>query len=389
MAIPISYNLRSLRVRWVSALVAVLGIAGTVGVFIAMLSLANGFRATLVSSGSPRSVIVRRAGATTEMESVISRESVRIVQDAPGVARGEGGPLTSAEVVVISPFPLMDTGTDANVQVRGVQPEVLNVRANVKMVSGRFFQSGTNELVVGSSATSAYRGLKIGNTVRMGGVNWTVVGVMDAGASAFDSEVWGDANILNAAFQRPINLFQSMTVQLDSPNAFARFKDALTSDPRLAVSVERETEYYEKQSRTLTQLITILGTIVAVVMGIGAVFGALNTMYSAVIERTREIATMRAIGFTTGSVVASFVIESLCVSLVGGLVGCVAVIPLNNLTTGAMNFQTFSYLAFAFRITPQLMGYGILFALFMGLIGGLPPALRAARAPVVVALREL
>jgi putative ABC transport system permease protein len=389
MAIPISYNLRSLRVRWVSALVAVLGIAGTVGVFIAMLSLANGFKATLTSSASPTSVIVRRAGSNTEMESVFSRDTVRIVQDAPGIARGQAGPLTSAEVVVVAPFPLISTGTDANVQVRGVQPEVQNVRNNVKIVEGRMFRGGTNELTVGKGAVANYRGLTLGSTVKFGGASWSVVGVFDTGGSAFDSEIWGDANTLNSAFQRPQNLFQSMTVQLERPEAFRGFKDALTADPRLAVAVEREKDYYEKQSRTVTTLITVLGTIVAIVMGIGAVFAALNTMYSAVIERTREIATLRALGFSTGSVVAAFLFESLVVAFVGGIIGCLGVIPLNNLTTGAMNFQTFSYLAFAFKITPELMGAGLAFALFMGLIGGLPPALRAARAPVVVGLREL
>jgi len=216
-----------------------------------------------------------------------------------------------------------------------------------------------------------------------------VAGVLDAGGSAFDSEVWCDANVLNQVYQRPPNLFQSVTVRLTSPNAFQQFKDALTSDPRLNVQADREVDYYDKQSRALTTLITVLGSIIAFVMGIGAVFGALNTMYSAVVERTREIATMRAIGFGAGSVVLSFVFEALCIALLGGILGCLGVLPLNNLTTGAMNWQTFSYLAFAFRVTPTLLLFGLFFALLMGLAGGVPPAIRAARAPVVVALREL
>jgi putative ABC transport system permease protein len=389
MAIPIVYNLRSLKMRWVSAIVAVLGIAGTVGVFVAMLALARGFQATLVSSGSRGNAIVRRAGASSEMESVITLDSARIIQDGPGVARGKGGALGSPEVVVIASFPLKRTGTDANVPVRGVAPQVLEVRNNVRISSGRFFSTGLNELVVGRNVEASYAGFEQGKTVHFGGGTWTVVGVFDAGGSAFDSEIWCDANVLNQVFQRPPNLFQSVTVRLTSNDAFQRFKDGLTSDPRLNVQVDREIDYYDKQSRQMTTLITVLGSIVAIVMGIGAVFGALNTMYSAVIERTREIATMRALGFGVGSVVTSFLIEAMCIALVGGLLGCVAVLPLNQLTTGAMNFQTFSYLAFAFQVTPPLLAAGVAFGLMMGLIGGVPPAIRAARLPVAVALREL
>jgi putative ABC transport system permease protein len=389
LAIPIGYNLRSLRLRWVSAAVAVLGIAGTVGVFIAMLSLAQGFKATLVSSGSSQNALVRRAGATGEMESVLTLDSVRIVQDAPGVMRDESGSLASPEVVVIATFPLKSEGTPANAQVRGVSPNVMEVRNNVRMAEGRFFQAGLNELVVGRNVAVSYAGFELGRVVQFGGGTWTVVGVFDAGGSAFDSEVWVDAHVLNQVYLRPPNIYQSVTVRLASVDSFQQFKDALTSDPRLNVQVDREVEFYDKQSRQLTTLITVLGGIVAFVMGIGAVFGALNTMYSAVIERTREIATMRAIGFGVGSVVTSFVFEALCIALIGGLLGCVGVLPLNNLTTGAMNWSTFSYLAFAFRITPVLLAAGLAFALVMGLVGGVPPALRAARAPIVVALREL
>jgi putative ABC transport system permease protein len=216
-----------------------------------------------------------------------------------------------------------------------------------------------------------------------------VVGVFDAGGSAFDSEVWCDANVLSEVYKRPTNVFQSVTARLDSASALTGFKDELTADPRLSVQVERETDYYERQSRSLTRLIKVLGFLVAIVMGIGAVFGALNTMYSAVAERSREIATMRAVGFGGGTVVASFLIESLFIALVGGALGCLAVLPMNGFTTGTMNWQTFSHLAFAFRITPGLLVQGITFALLMGLVGGVPPAIRAARRPVAVALREL
>jgi len=388
MAIPLNYNLNSLRVRWSSTVVAVLGIAGTVGVFVAMLALAKGFKTTLVASGSPSNALLLRGGATSEMSSAVSLDQERIIEDAPGVARDSSGPLVSPEVVVIAPFPLKSNGADANVQVRGVSPKALAVR-NIKVVSGRFFRPGLDELVVGRNVAGTYAGFNLGNTVRFGGGTWTVVGVFDAGGSACDSEVWADATVLNGVYKRPTNNFQSVTVRLTSPEAFQHFKDTLTSDPRLTLDVEREVEYYDKQSQALTRLITVLGTLVALVMGVGAVFGALNTMYSAVAERSREIATMRALGFGAGSVVTSFVFEALCIAFIGGLIGCIGVLPLNGMTTGAMNWQTFSHLAFAFRVTAPLLLGGLIFALIMGLAGGVPPAVRAARARIAVALREL
>jgi putative ABC transport system permease protein len=389
MAIPIVYNVRSVKARWTSSIVAVLGIAGTVGVFVAMLSLARGFRATLVSSGSPDNAIVMRAGATSEMMSGIKLEDIKILQDAPGVAHASDAPLVTSEVVVVAPFPLRSTGTDANVQVRGVSANVLTIRKNVKIAQGRMFQPGLAELIVGKNASSSYSGLTLGNTVNFGGGHWQIVGIFDAGGSSFDSEVWCDARVLDDVYKRPSNIFQSATVHLNSPDSFQQFKDAVTSDRRLNFDVSREIDYYAKQSTTMTRLITILGGLVAFVMAIGAVFGALNTMYSAVAERGREIATMRALGFGGGAVVFSFLVEALLISFIGGVIGCLAVLPLNGLTTGAMNWQTFSHLAFAFRITPVLLLGGIIFALLMGLLGGLPPAMRAAWRPVAVALREL
>jgi putative ABC transport system permease protein len=390
MAIPVIYNVRSVKARWTSAIVAVLGIAGTVGVFIAMLSLARGFKATLVASGSEDNAIIMRAGATSEMMSGVALDQVKIMQDAPGVARGtDGAPLVTSEVVVIAPFPLKSTGTDANVQVRGVSANVMSIRKTVKIVQGRMFQPGLSELIVGKNANSTYTGLTVGNTVAFGGGHWQVVGVFDAGGSAFDSEVWCDARVLDDVYKRPSNVFQSVTVHLTSPGALQQFKDSVTADPRLSVDVSREIDYYAKQSTRMTQLITILGGLVASVMAIGAIFGALNTMYSAVAERGREIATMRALGFGAAAVVFSFVIEALLISFIGGALGCLAVLPLNGLTTATMNWQTFSNMAFAFKITGGLLVGGIIFALVMGVIGGLPPAIRAAARPVAVALREL
>ena len=389
MAIPLIYNVRSVKARWTSAIVAVIGIAGTVGVFVAMLSLARGFRATLVASGSPGNALVMRAGSTSEMMGGVTLDTVKIIQDAPGIARDSNGPLVTQEVVGVMAFPLITTGTDANVQVRGVSPNVLRIRNFVKIAQGRMFQPGLSELVVGKNASTTYSGLKVGDTVKFGGGQWQVVGVFDAGGSSFDSEIWCDAPVLNQVLKRPDNIFQSVTVHLSSPDTFQQFRDAVTSDPRLNVDVTREIDYYAKQSTRMTTLITVLGGVVAGIMAIGAVFAGLNTMYSAVAERGREIATMRALGFGAAAVVVSFLVEALLISFVGGVVGCVAVLPLNGLTTATINWQTFSSLAFAFKITTALLVEGVIFALAMGIVGGLLPAIRAASSPVATALREL
>lgn len=389
-SVPISYNFRSIRARWTSTIVAILGIAGTVGVFVAMLSLARGFRATLVKSGSPDDALVMRAGSTSEMMGGITLDSVRTVQDKPGIARDAAGqPLLTQEVVGVIPIPLVSTGTDANVQVRGVSSNVLEIRKFVKVVQGRMFKPGLDELVVGKNASKTYEGLTVGNTVNFGGGQWKVVGIFDANGSSFDSEVWCDERILNEVLKRPDNIFQSATVHLTSASAFQKFKDSITSDPSLNLEVEREVDYYARQSSAMTTLITVLGGLVAAIMAIGAIFGALNTMYSAVAERGREIATMRALGFSSWNVILSFLFEALVISFIGGVIGCLAVSWLNGRTTQTMNFQTFSNVAFAFKITFGLVTEGVLFGLVMGVLGGMLPAIRAALRPVAVALREL
>jgi putative ABC transport system permease protein len=390
MAIPISYNYRSVIARWPTVVISVLGIAGTVGVFLSMLAMARGFQATLVASGSQQNAIVMRAGADSEMSSGVMLDQVRVIADAAEVARDErGAPLATPEVVVVAAFPLVKTGTDANVQVRGVSPKALEVRPSIKMVEGRFFEPGLAELVVGSNAVTAYQGFELGSEVDFGGQHWTVVGIMDAGGSAFDSELWCDSSVLSQTYQRPVNFFSSVTVRLQSADRLQSFKDEISSDPRLTVQVSREVEYYDKQSQMVSMLIRVLGFLVAFVMGIGAVFGALNTMYSAVAARAREIATMRALGFGGGSVVMSFMLESVAIALVGGVIGCLAVLPLNGFTAGTMNWQTFSHLSFAFQVTPLLFLVGLVFALLMGFVGGVLPAVRAARLSVAYALREL
>jgi putative ABC transport system permease protein len=389
MALPLIYNLESVRVRWASTIVAVLGIAGSVGVFVAMLALARGFQAALVSSGSDGNAMVRRAGATSEIDSAITLDQLRAIEDSAEVMRGPDGPLVSPEVVVIAALPLRKTGTDANVQLRGVSLKALAVHEKVRIVEGRFFTPGLFELAVGKNAKDAYRGVALGDTVKLGGTSWTVVGSFDAGGSAFDSEIWCDANLLNSTYQRPAGIHQSVAARLVGTEAVAPLERRFAADPRMKVRVDRETEYYRKASQQMTTFITVLGTLVALVMALGAVFAALNTMYSAVAERSREIATIRALGFGEGSVVLSFVIEAVLIALAGGVIGCLAALPLNGLVTQTLNFQTFSHLSFAFRVTPGVVAWGIAFAVTMGLVGGLPPAIRAARVPVVVALRDL
>jgi putative ABC transport system permease protein len=387
--IPVVYNLESLRERWTGSLVAVLGIAGTVAIFVATLSLAHGFRATLVASGLEENAVVRRAGATAEMDSAVTLAQTRVVEDHPLVERNEHGPMVSPEVVTLAVFPARSDGNDSNVQVRGVGPRVLDVRKGVKVASGRFVNLGSNEAVVGKNAANAYQGLEVGATIKLGGRDWLVVGVFDAGGSALDSEIWCDATLLSQAFQRPVGIFQSVTARLIDKTRLEAFAATINSDPRMTSQVERETTYYEKSSQQLTLLILGIGVPVVVIMAVGSLFGALNTMYTAVAERGREIATLRAIGFGSGNVIASFTLEALLISAVGGILGCIIVLPVNGLTTGTMNFQTFSHMSFAFRITPELLALGFAFALAMGLLGGLPPAVRAARMPVGAALRDL
>ena len=389
MGLLLLYNTESVRARWRTTIVAVLGIAGTVGVFVAMLSLARGFEAALVTSGSPQNAKVRRAGATSEIDSLVTLEQLRVIEDAPEIARDATGPLASPEVVVVASLPLATSGTDANVQLRGVSARALQVHEGVRLVEGRFLQKGLPELVVGRDARHSYAGLAVGSSVQLGESAFLVVGVFDAGGSSFDSEVWGDADLVNGAYQRPTGIFQTVSARLVRADALPALKSRLAADPRMRVQVERETEYYAKASEMMTTLIRVLGGMVAGVMGIGAVFAALNTMYAAVAERAREVATLRALGFPGSTIVASFTFEALLVAGLGGLLGALAVIPLNGLATSTLNFQTFSHLAFAFRVTPGLLGLGVAFALLMGLLGGVPPAIRAARLPVTVALRDL
>jgi putative ABC transport system permease protein len=382
-------NLRTLGQRRGSSAATVFGVAGVVLVFVAVLSIAEGFRATLTSTGSPTGVIVLRGGSDAEMTSSIPRADTRIVADGPGVRRtANGSPAASSELYVVVNLPKHTTRTDANVPLRGVQPAVFDVRKDVHLVAGRRFEWGRNEVIAGVGAAREFDGLTLGSTLRLGENVWKVVGLFSSDGSLSESELWTDADVLMPAYRR--TMFQSMHVDLADPAKFDRFKDALTTDPRLDVKVIREQEYYAEQSETLTSLITGLGVGIALLMAIGAVFGAILTMYSAVASRTREIATLRALGFGSGPVELSVLAEALVLALVGGILGgALAYFIFNGHHTSTLNWRTFSQVSFAFRVTPRLLETAILITLPMGLIGGLFPAIRAGTMPIATALREV
>jgi putative ABC transport system permease protein len=383
------FGLLSIPQRRGSVSAAVIGIAGVVAVLVGVLSIAVGFRKTMSASGSPDAAIVLRSGADSEMVSGFLRENTRIIADAPGLARSDKGPLASAELFVIINLPKRSTGTDANVPLRGVEDEAFKVRDTFKMVEGRRFEPGKDEVIVGIGAAHQFAGLEVGNKIKVGRYEWPVVGIFSAGGGTAESEIWTDATVLQGTYHRG-DSFQSVYTKLSSPAAFQQFKDALTTDPRLNVKVLLQTDYYVEQSTAVTKLITTLGVLIASLMAIGAVFGALNTMYSAVSARTREIATLRALGFGSGSVVVSVMLESLVLALLGGAIGAtLAYLAFNGFQTATMNFQSFSQVTFAFQVTPELLIRGIVWATIIGLIGGLFPALRAARLPIAAALREL
>jgi putative ABC transport system permease protein len=383
------FGLLSIPQRLGSVSAAVIGIAGVVAVLVGVLSIAVGFRKTMTASGAPDAAIVLRTGADSEMVSGFLRENTRIIADAQGLARSDKGPLASAELFVIINLPKRSTGTDANVPLRGVEDEAFKVRDKFKMVEGRRFEPGKDEVIVGTGAAGQFAGLEVGNKIKVGRYEWPVVGIFSAGGGSAESEIWTDATVLQGTYHRG-DSFQSVYTKLSSPAAFQQFKDALTTDPRLNVKVLRQTDYYAEQSTAVTKLITTLGVLIASLMAIGAVFGALNTMYSAVSARTREIATLRALGFGSGSVVVSVMLESLVLALLGGAIGAtMAYLAFNGFQTATMNFQSFSQVTFAFQVTPELLIRGIVWATAIGLIGGLFPALRAARLPIAAALREL
>ena len=384
-----SMNLRNMAQRAASSIVALIGIAGVVTVLIGVLSIAEGFRAVLEISGSDQVAIVLRSGATDEMGSGLSQEQTRVIADSQHALRDEQGTVVSPELYVVVNLPLITTGTTANVPLRGVGPQATKLRGNFEIVEGRNFTPGKFEVVVGKGASMQFEGLKVGDQFRAGTTNWTVAGIFEDRGSVAESEVWTDATVLQGAYNRGTS-YQSMRVKLTSPSAMQAFKDELTSDPRLNVRVFSEKQYYEEQSRVLVTLVSTIGKSIAVLMGLGAIFAALNTMYSAVSSRTREIATLRALGFGSAPVITSVLTEALLIGLVGGVVGMiVSYLAFNGVRASTLNFSTFSQLTFAFTVTPQLLVQGLVYALILGFIGGLLPSLRAAKLPITTGLREL
>ena len=386
----LALNLRTIPSRLSSSGVAIIGIAGVVVVFVSVLSIAAGFSAAMQGSGSTSRALVMRSGADSEMTSGIDGTDADIIRQAPGIRREGPSPLASAELYVIIDVPKRATpDAPANVPLRGIEPTGITVRDEVSIVEGRMFEFGTTEVIVGRGASGQFVNLSLGDTIVSGQNQWQVVGVFEADGGVAESEIWADARTLQGVYRRG-NTYQSMLVQLDSSDTFDTFRDWLTSNPQLNVMVRRENEYYAGQSRAMTTLIQTIGFGIAAIMGIGAVFGAILTMYTAVATRAREIATLRALGFNTMSVLVSVLAESLVLGLIGGVIGGVAAyLFFNGYQTSTMNFQTFSQVAFAFLVTPRLLAMGLFYALAMGLIGGLLPAIRAARLPIASALREL
>jgi putative ABC transport system permease protein len=382
-------SVRTIPQRLGSSIVAIVGIAGVVVVFVAVLSIAEGFRAAMTDAGSPGRVLVMRSGADSEMVSGISGSNADTIKQAPGLLHIDNKPIASAELFVIVDLNKRSKGTPANVPLRGVEPVAFQVRDEVKIVDGRMFQFGTNEAIVGRAASRQFAGVDLGSEFKSGQLTLKIVGTFESGGSVAETEIWCDSHLLQGVYRRG-NSYQTVLARLDSPASFDIFKSWLTTNPQLNVQVRRESEYYAAQSTTMTSLIRGVGYAIAALMGIGAIFGAILTMYTAVASRTREIATLRALGFNTTSVLIAVLAESVALAALGGLLGGVAAyLGFNGYETSTMNFQTFSQVAFAFAVTPVLMVQGLSYALIMGLVGGLLPAVRAARMPIASALREL
>lgn len=379
-------GIASLPQRWGASSVIVVGIAGVVGVLVAMLAMGEGFRATLASTGDDTTAIVLRGGSQAETNSVIMRDQVPLVSGLPGIARdAQGRPLLSPELSQVVNLVSRADGTDVNAQFRGVGEQAWTVHDKVRIVAGRRFGTGLREIVVGQGAQSQFRGLEVGRTLRLGNQDWTVVGLFVSG-DAHDSELWTDAQTLATTYNR--SAWQSLSVRTEGRAGFERFKAAMAADPRLKLDVETTRDYYGKQGGGLSTLLSILGKVIGAIMAIGAVFGALNTMYAAVAGRAREIATMRALGFRSVPVVTAVMLETMLLALAGGVLGGLVAWALFNGYSVSTLGSNFSAVVFQFKVSPGLLWTGLKWALGIGLVGGLFPALRAARLPITSALRE-
>ena len=388
MALPLSYSLRNLWTRKLTTLLTAGGMALVVFVFAAVLMLEAGLNHTLVDTGNVENVVAIRKGAGAEIQSGIGRTAAALIESQPQVETGPGGaPMSSKETVVLISLQKRSDDKPSNVTVRGVGTLALNLRPQVRIAAGRMFRTGSHELAVGKSIASKFQGAGLGEVIHFAGDNWIVVGVMDSGGSGFDSEVWGDAEQLMPAFRRPF--FSSMVVKLTNPSTFDALKHVIESDPRLTVELKRERQFYADQSEAMATFIRVLGMTLTVIFSIGAIIGAMITMYSAVANRTGEIGTLRALGYRRSAVMGAFLVESLLLALVGGTIGLFMASFMQLVTVSTMNFQSFAELAFGFDMTPGIIIKTLLFSLLMGLIGGFLPAARAARMNIVTALRSV
>lgn len=380
-------NLKSLPQRLAASVVAVIGVGAVVGVFAGVLSMASGFQQTMQAAGSEQTAVVLRAGSTGEMSSGIGNNQAQVIMDAPGVIRDDEGPVASAELYVVVDIKKKSNNVSANVPLRGVQPGAFKVRDNVSMVEGRRFEPGKNEMIVGRAAQQAFVGLELGNVVPFGLTEWTVVGVFEADGSVSESELWTDVRMVQSVYRRG-NSYQTVRVKLESADALSEFEQSLEDDPRVDTDVFSEKVFYSQQSESLARFIRAVGYPLTVLMAIGAVFAALNTMYSSVSARGKEIATLRALGFGPLSILTGTMVESATLAVIGGVLGGgLAWVFLNGYTVSTLN--DFSQVVFDFAVTPDLLADGLMAAVIIGLVGGLFPAIRAVRIPVSAALREL
>src|SRR5579864_1579330 len=387
MALPISYNLRNLVVRKTTTVVTALGIALTVAVLLAVLALVNGLRTAFQSSGNPLQILVMRKGSNAELSSAVTRGVFQDLKSMAGIARDGEEPMASLEMVTVINLPSVDSPTGMNVTLRGILPLGVKMRDNLTLREGRWFQAGQREIVVGKSIAKRYPGAQMGKKLSFGRGEWEVVGVMDGGQSAVNSEIFGDLNAVSAGFNRPDGL-SSVLVRATDAATVPALINSLNDDRRLGVAAQTEKAYYEAQTNSAAPL-QFLGIFIAIIMAVGSSFAAMNTMYAAVARRAKEIGTLRVLGFSRGSILFSFFLESLLLAAVGGVLGCLLALPLDNFTTGVGSFVTFSEIAFNFHVSPAIMLAGVIFALVMGTVGGLFPARMAARKEILVALREI
>jgi ABC-type lipoprotein release transport system permease subunit len=385
--IPLKYNIGNLTARRVSTLMTVVGIGVVIAVMISMMALKNGVHSAVVSSGSKENLMVMREGAEAELSSTVTKDAFRIIRTLPGIAKdGSGAPMISPELVIIFKMPKKDDPKGSNVLVRGVTPAAFGMRPYVKIIDGRMFRPGVNEVIVARRIRDRFVNTAIGDSFKFGSQSYNVVGVFDAQGTAFDSEMWCDADFLQQARKR--TAYSSLIVRPVDRDAFESIKATIKNDNRLKLEVKSEYQYYDDQTRGLAGIVVLVG-IVTFFMTIGAILGTMNTMFSAIASRGRELATLRALGFKRRTIILSVIVESAFVALLGGVAGLLLALPINAISTGTTNFQTFSEVAFNFRVDGHVALNGILIALVAGIIGGMLPALRAARTPITTALREI